>query len=678
MAPPTIAERRPELVTRSVPTERSWMTTATSADHKEVARLFIGTALSFLAVAALQFALVRLHLLFSDSSILRPELFSGISTAAMTTVTVFFAVPLVLGILSYIAPLQIGARGVALPRLHQLSYWLYALGALAFYVSFFYNVPDTGLLALPPLSDDAFSPSGGVDAWIAGLALASLGFVCWAVNMVATLRNMRAPGMAWRRAPVLAWGARVIAWILLVAAPAMLAALTMLTIDRHFGGVFFDGGEGGEPMLYAHLSWIFFTGIHTLMVVFALAVISEIVPTFARKPLFSHGAVTGSLVAVGVLGMLAWMQNLYASPIAEGFAFFAMLMALSLLIPIGILFVVWTATMWEGAIATKAPLVLSLLALIALAFGLGGEWVTSIVSAGLLLENTVAAQQDTILVVVGFILAGFAALHYWLPKISGRTVAEGPAKLAGVLILLSAVVYGFAMFFAGLAGQPVDVFRYSAEDGVTALNVIASIAAFFLMIGIFLELANLARSYTAGRSVGHDPWKGSTLEWFALSPPPAHNFDAIPDVRSPEPLRDIREAIRLRESTFTPPAPLPSSAPPEVGQPDPGDEAGMSAAAREQDAPTADPDDIVSGQAADASDSDAAAEPESTDEPPPDSGRAAADESHEGAGLEADSASDAAAEGAGTPPAEAGDEPGEANQAESHRRPEGDDGSSVS
>ena len=612
--PPTIADRRPEVVTRRVPAWREgWTTAATSADHKVVAKLFMGTSLSFLIIAALAFVLTRVHLIVPDSTILRPDIFSQMSTLAMTSLTVLFGVPFVLGLLGYIVPLQIGARGVALPRLNQVAYWLYAIGTLIFFTSFLYLAPETGLSPLPPLSDDVFSPSGGVDAWIGGVALATLGFICWAINMIATLKNMRAPGMAWRRAPVLASAARVISYIVLVTGAAMVAALVMLAIDRSSDGVFFDAGQGGEPMLFTHLSWLYFTGIHAVMLVAAFAVISEIIPTLSRKPLFSHSAVRWSLTAIGVLGTLAWMQNLYASPLAEGFAFFTMLIAVLLLVPIGLLYVVWTLTMWDGAVSTRAPLVLAITAAVALVFGLGGQLVTSIVASGLLLENTVAAQQDTILVITGFVLAMFAALHYWLPKVTGRAVHEGPAKAAAGLILASALVYGFAMFFAGLAGQPVDAFRYFSDDGVSTLNLIASIASFFLFIGIAIELVNLVRSYGGGTPVGHDPWRGSTLEWFALSPPPAHNFDAVPDVRSAEPLRDIREAIREREATFVPPEPLEPSAPPEVGVPDPGDEAGLSEEAAEQDAPTADSEDIVSEEAPAAAD-EASEEPETAED----------------------------------------------------------------
>ena len=563
MSPPTVAERHPEVVTRGVHRPpAAWIETATSADHKAVARLWMGTSLTFLAVTAVLFALTRVQLIVPDSTIIVPEVFNRILTATNVTAIVLFAVPFTCGLIGYIVPLQIGARSVALPRLNQLGYWLYAAGGLMIYASFLYTVPETALSPLPPLSDDVFSPSNGVDAWVGGVALAALGFVCFAINLVATLRNMRAPGLAWRRAPILTWAAGAIGYVLLVVGPAMLAALTMLTVDRHFDGVFFDPGEDGEPLLFSHLSWIFFTGCHTILVLGAVAVISEIVPTFARKPLFSHRAAAGSVVAIAVLGVLAWMQNMYASPIPEGFAYLAMAAAVGLLVPIGLLYFTWTATMWQGSVSTRAPLGLALAAAIALVFGLGGQLMTSVIPVGLQFENTTAAQQGTIMVVVGFTLAAFAALHYWLPKVSGRSVAEGPAKAASGLVLGGAIVFAFAMFFAGLEGQPVDVFRYYENEGVSTLNLIASVGAFALALGILVELGNLAASYNGGRPVGHDPWGGSTLEWFALSPPPPHNFDAVPDVRSAEPLRDIREAIREREAAYVPPVPLEPSAPP--------------------------------------------------------------------------------------------------------------------
>ena len=571
MTPPATTERRPELVTRGVPERRAvWIENATSADHKTVAKLFIGTSLTFLAVAALQFLLVRLQLIVPDSTILVPEVFNRINSAAQVTAVVFFAVPLFLGIIGYVVPLQIGARGVALPRLNQLSYWLYAAGAFVFYVSFLYTVPETALAPLPPLSDELFSPSGGVDAWVGGVALATLGFVCFAVNLVATIGAMRAPGLAWRRTPAFTWAAATIGYVLLVVGPVMLAALAMLTVDRHFNGVFFDAGEGGEPLLFTHLSWIYFSGLHAVILVGAAGAISEIVQTFARKPLFSHTAVGRSLAALGALNVLAWMQNMYASPIPDGFAYMAMGAAVAMLVPMGILIFNWIATLWEGSIRTGGAIAMAIGAAVLMTLALSGELMTSVIPVGLQLENTVGAQQDTIVFFLGAaVLGGFAALHYWLPKMSGRAVANGLAGAALGLIVLGAMLFGFAMFFAGLQGQPVDISRYVDGTGLQGYNIVAFVGAILIFLGVLAELANLARSYTAGRPVGHDPYGGTTLEWLALSPPPAHNFDAVPDVRSPEPLRDIREAIRAREAAYVPPTPLPPSAPPATPEPEP-------------------------------------------------------------------------------------------------------------
>jgi cytochrome c oxidase subunit 1 len=410
-----------------------------------------------------------------------------------------------------------------------------------------------------------FSPSHGVDAWITGVALAAAGFTLFAVNLVVTLSRMRAPGMAWRRLPLFSWAANVGGYVLLVVCPAMLAGLTMLMIDRNFDGVFFDSGQGGAPILYEHLATLFFTGGYALVVLLAAGAISEILPSFSGKPIFSHRGAAVSLLAIAVLTPLAWMQSMYEAPIPEGLTIMAMAFAVALVVPIGTLLFVWVATLWRGALRLRAPLWYALAAISTMACGLAGELGYSVIPVGWQLDNTTAAQGDTLYVLVGGgVMGGFAALHYWFPKLSGRMLGEGLGKIALGLMLVGIHLYVLPMFLAGLEGQPVDVFKYYEGTGVDGYNLIASIGAFVLAVGILLELGNAAYSYGNGIRVGHDPWAASTLEWFALSPPPPHNFDAVPDVRSTEPLRDIREAVRQRTDAWEAPPPLEP-----VGTPEP-------------------------------------------------------------------------------------------------------------
>jgi cytochrome c oxidase subunit 1 len=558
MSPPTaVAPARPEVVTEGIPRPRpSWVERATNANHKSVGLLHIATSLCFLAVAAVELALTRVQLIVPENTAIHPEIFDRVQTAFGVTAVVLFAIPLLVGLIGYVTPLQAGSRGVAFPRLNLLSYWLYLAGAVTIYASFLYRPPETGLAGMPPLSDEVFSNTGGADAWIVGTGLALLGFVCFAVNLVVTLHTMRAPGMAWRRVPPFSWAAALSGYLLLVICPVMIAALTMLFIDRHFDGVFFDSAEGGAPLLYQHLAWFFFTGAYVLVVVMASGVISEVLPTFARKPLFSHRGTMVSLLAVAVLGPLAWMQNMYSAPIPVGFEIFAMLFALALAVPIGTLIFNWVATLWEGTLHPRAAPLFALGAISSMTIGLAGEFAYSVLPVGWQLDDTTAAQGDTLAVLAGgAVLGGFAALHYWFPKLSGRTMSEGLGKLALAAMLAGIYVYALAMFFAGLKAQPVDVYMYFEDTGLDGFNLVASIAAFVLVIGVLLELGNAAYSYRNGVPAGHDPWGGATLEWFALSPPPDHNFDAVPDVRSTEPLHDIRRAVRERTAAWSPPAP---------------------------------------------------------------------------------------------------------------------------
>jgi cytochrome c oxidase subunit 1 len=557
MTPPTAAGAvRPELVTEALPSRRqAWIERATSSDHKSVGMLYIGAALTFLIAAVTALVVMRIQLIVPENTTIDPEIFNRVMSSLAVTSVVLFAIPLALGLFSYIAPLQVGARGVAFPRLNLLSFWLYVAGGFTIYGSFLWRPSEAGFAGFPPLSEPLYSNTHGVDAWIVGTALAVLGFVCFAVNIVVTLRTMRAPGMAWRRVPLFAWAANLGGYLLLVCGPVMLSALVMLLVDRNFGGVFFDPGYGGAPLLYEHLAWFFLTGAFTFIVIFAAGAISDVLPAFARKPLFSHRGAMSCMLAIAILGPLAWMRNMYSAPIPTAFIVFAMVFAIALTIPIGLLIFNWIATVWGGTLRTRAAPLYALAAISAMTIGLAGDLAWSLIPVGWQIQNTTAAEGATTAVIVGAaVLGGFAALHYWMPKITGRLVGDGVGKVALVAILLGLYVFALMSFFAGVKGQPVEIYKFYGSEGLGGFNLAASIAAFVMAGGVILELGNLAYSYSKGVVTGHDPWGAGTLEWFATSPPPIHNFDVVPDVRSSEPLYDIRRAIRDRTHAWRPPA----------------------------------------------------------------------------------------------------------------------------
>ena len=553
--PPTVAPARPEIVTDEIPRRRSgWIELATSADHKGVGVMYLGSALSFLVLAVVELVLMRVQLIVPENTMIDPIIFDQLLSAFGATAVVLFGIPVAIGLMTYVVPLQIGARGLAFPRLAALSFWLYLAGGVTLYASFLYRPAEAGVNPLPPLSDDVFSPTGGIDAWIAGVGLAVLGFVLAAINIVATIRTMRAPGMAWRRVPLFSWASVVSSYVVIVTGAVMLAALTMLLIDRQWEGVFFDAGEGGSPILWQHLSWLFFTGAYLVMLLPAFGAISEILPVFARKPPFGHRAIAGSFVAIGALALIAWMQNMYSAPLPLGWTILAMTAAIALVVPVGLVFFNWLATLWGGVLRMRAPLLFALGAISTVAIGLAGELVQSVIPVSWQLSNTTSATADTGYALVGGSVFGtFAALYYWFPKITGRTMGEALARISFWTLLVGVHLTFLPMFFAALLGQPVDLYRYYEGTDLHGYNLVSSIGSFVLATGILTTLANAAYSARNGARTGHDPWAGDTLEWFALSPPPPHNFDAIPDVRSTEPLRDIREAVRERTEAWEPP-----------------------------------------------------------------------------------------------------------------------------
>jgi heme/copper-type cytochrome/quinol oxidase subunit 1 len=543
------ANRRPELVVDGfAPRRPRWVQLATSADHKDVGRVMVVAALGFLFVALIELLLMRLQLAIPENTFLTPVTFNRMLSLYGATAIFLFALPLALGLFYYVAPLQIGARGTALPRLGQIGLWLFLLGAAILYTGFLYTPSEAGANPLSPLSGIAFLPNNGVDAWCAATGLATLGFVLIAIDLVATLRGLRAPGMAWRRLPVFAWAAAICSWLTIVCGATLLAAIAMLLIDRNFDGIFFADGSGGAPLLWEHLSWIFFTGAYVLILIFALAALAEIVPAMARRPLFNRGAVIGSLAAIAAIGPLAWMQNMLTAPIGLGWMYFAMLMSLALIVPFGLVFFNLIATLGGGALRMRAPLLFAAGAIASIAVGLAAEIMQSTVAAAWELKNTTDATAATHFALVGgAVFGGFAALHWWFPKMTGRTMGESLARISFWTMAVGTLLAFVPLLLAGgVDGQVIDAYEYFAGSGVDTYNLLATIGAFVLAAGILMTLVNAILSREGGGEAGHDPWGGDSLEWFALSPPQPHNFDLLPDVRSARPMRDVREAVGHR------------------------------------------------------------------------------------------------------------------------------------
>jgi heme/copper-type cytochrome/quinol oxidase subunit 1 len=548
---------RPELVVDGFPARRPrWIEIVTSADHKDLGRVLLTGALGFLFIALVELLLMRLQLAVPENTFLDPVTFNRMLSLYGATAIFFVAVPLALGFFYYSVPLQIGARGTALPRLGQIGTWLFVAGATVLYAGFLFTPSEAGVNPLPPLSGLTFLANNGVDAWAAATGLATLGFVLIAIDLVATLRRLRAPGMAWRRLPVFSWAAAISSWLLLVIGPVMLAAIVMLLIDRNFEGIFFAGDAGGSPLLWQHLSWIFYTGAYMLTLIFALGAIAEIVPALARKPLFNRGAVIGSLVAIAVIGTLAWMQNMLTAPIGIGWMYFAMAMSLTLIVPFGLIFFNLIATLAGGTVQMRAPLLFAAGALVAISIGLAAEIEHSMVAVGWRLQHTTDSTAATHFALLGgAVFGGFAALHWWFPKMTGRTMGESLARFSFWTMLLGTLLAFVPLAFAGsFDGQVIDAYKFFGGTGVSTYNLIATIGTFILAAGILMTLVNAILSREGGAPAGHDAWGGDSLEWFALSPPDPHNFDVLPDVRSPRPMRDIREAIAHRSARAEQPA----------------------------------------------------------------------------------------------------------------------------
>jgi cytochrome c oxidase subunit I len=539
----------PQMVSQRVEraVTRGWVGWVTTTDHKRVGVLYLVTAFVFLLVGGVEALLMRSQLAVPDNTLLTPETYNQILTMHGTTMVFLVVMPVWAGIANYVVPLQIGARDMAFPRLNALSYWLYLAGAIVFYASVFFHPPEAGWTAYTPLSSGPYIPGNGTDAWIFLIHLTGLSSILGALNITVTIAGMRARGMGWSRLPLFCWSMLAQAIMIILTLPVIASAVTLLLADRHFGTCFYDPACGGSAMLWQHLFWFFGHPEVYIMILPAFGVISEVLPVFARKPIFGYKAIAASSIGIAFLSMLVWAHHMFATPLpAIALAFF-MLTSMAIAIPTGVKILNWVATLFHGSIVLRTPLYFAAGFLVL--FTLGG--ITGVMLAIYPIDRQVTDTYFVVahfhfVLVAGSVSAVMAALYYWFPKMTGRMLSERVGRWSFWLQFAGFLMTFLIQHSLGLSGMPRRIYTYRASTGWGTDNLISTVGAFILATGVLLTVLNVVWGLRRGCRVGSDPWKGNTLEWFTTSPPPAHNFDTIPAVRSVEPMRDIRRAIRAR------------------------------------------------------------------------------------------------------------------------------------
>jgi cytochrome c oxidase subunit 1 len=513
----------------------SWVTTT---DHKRIGILYGVTAFLLFLLGGLEALIIRLQLASSSNTVVSAEAYNELFTMHGTTMVFMAVMPLSAAFFNFVIPLQIGARDVAFPRLNAFSYWVFLLGSLFMNASFLVGAaPNAGWFGYANLTASQYSPGLNIDFWVLGLQILGIASIAAGINFIATIVNMRAPGLRMMRLPVFTWMSLVTQFIIVTAFPVITVALVFLMFDRFFGTNFYSVAAGGDVLLWQHLFWLFGHPEVYILILPAMGIISEVIPTFSRKPLFGYAVVVYSGLLIGILGWGVWAHHMFQvglGPVADSvFAATTMLIA----IPTGVKIFNWIATMWGGKIrfATSMLFAVGFIAM----FIIGGL-------SGVMHSSPPAdlQQTDTYFVVAHFhyvlfggaMLGIFAGIYYWWPKVTGRLLSEPIGKVHFWLTIIGSNLAFFPMHFIGLLGMPRRIYTYDAALGLDTMNLVATVGAFIMGLGALVFLFNVLYSRKRGAVAGDNPWGAATLEWAIPSPPPVYNFTEIPEVRSRLPL----------------------------------------------------------------------------------------------------------------------------------------------
>ena len=528
--------------------ERIWETPKgfrgrlSSVDHKTIGLRYLYTSIFFLVLGGIEALLMRSQLAVANERMLSANLYDQLFSMHGVTMIFLYAAPVLSGFSNYLWPLMLGSRDMAYPRLNALSYWVYLVAGVFLYTSIPLGaMPNAGWFDYVPFAAREFNPGLNIDFYALTLLLLAVSTTVGSVNFVTTLFKTRAPGMSLNRLPIIVWGTLTASIANLFALPALSAAAIMLFLDRRYGTHFYDASAGGHPLLWQHLFWMFGHPWVYVIVLPAMGIVSDALPTFCRRPLVGYTFVALSTVMTAMIGFGVWLHHMFATGIPPlALAFFG---AASILItiPSGVAVFAWLATLWDGRPWYPSPMKF-MLGFIAL-FVIGG--VSGVMTGAVPLDWQLT---DTYFVVahLHYVLVGInvfpviAGVYYWFPKFTGRMMDERLGTWNFWTLFVGANLVFFPMHIVGLLGMPRRVYTYPADFGWQPYNLIETVGAFVFAAGFALFAYNVWRSRTRGRVAGANPWDAGTLEWSVSSPPPPYNFATLPIVGSRHPLWEDR------------------------------------------------------------------------------------------------------------------------------------------
>ncbi len=504
----------------------------TTVDHKKIAKLYIFAGGFFFLLGGLEAMFIRIQLVKPENDFISGGMFNQIITMHGTTMIFLAAMPLLLGFMNAIMPLQIGARDVAFPFLNSLGFWLFFFGGVFLNLSWFMGgAPDAGWTSYATLS--LASEGHGIDFYILGLQISGMGSLIGGINFLATIINMRAPGMTFMRMPLFTWTTFVASALILFAFPPLTVGLTLMMFDRMFGSSFFVTALGGNTIIWEHLFWIFGHPEVYILVLPAFGIFSEIIPTFSRKRLFGYSSMVFATILIGFLGFMVWAHHMFTvglGPVAN--AIFAVA-TMAIAVPTGIKIFNWIFTMWGGQITFTTPMLYAVAFIPS--FVMGG--VTGIMNAAAPADYQYHDSYFVVahfhyVIVGGVVLALLAGTHFYWPKIFGTVLNEFMGKITFWLFLIGFHLTFFVQHFLGLMGMPRRVFTYLDGQGWDNGNLISTVGAFMMAVAVIILLVNIVVTSVKNVKVGNDPWQdGRTLEWAISSPAPEYNFERLPLVR---------------------------------------------------------------------------------------------------------------------------------------------------